>query len=101
MSPGQPLLEKEFFSITWRNTQRLRSISLKHGLVTIHTTYCKGQQQTGEYKDNIRFLPSALRDLLLDYLVYVVPLRQVFHRQGAPRAILSPYLWSSNIVCEG
>ena len=34
----------------------------------LHTQYHKGQQQTGAYKDNIRFLPKAIGDLLLDYL---------------------------------
>jgi len=75
MGAGQPLRESELFSITWRNTQRRRSLYLKHGLAMLHTTYHKGQQQTGKFKDNIRFLPAALGDLLLDYLVYVIPLR--------------------------
>jgi Orsellinic acid/F9775 biosynthesis cluster protein D/Helicase conserved C-terminal domain len=96
MAAGQPLREKELFSVTWCNTQRRRNILLKHGLVMFHTTYHKGQQQTGEYKDNIRFLPAAIGDLLLDYLVYVLPLRQVFLRQRAPHATISPYLWSTD-----
>jgi hypothetical protein len=93
MASGQPLRESELFSLTWRNTQRRRSVYLKHGLVMLHTTYHKGQQQTGKFKDNIRFLPAAIGDLLLDYLVYVVPLRQAFLRQSSPRAIMSAYLW--------
>lgn len=72
MSSGQPLRESELFSVTWRNTQRQRNVYLKHGLVMLHTTYHKGQQQTGKFKDNIRFLPAAVGDLLVDYLVYVV-----------------------------
>ncbi|HEY0934969.1 MAG TPA: DEAD/DEAH box helicase, partial [Trebonia sp.] len=39
------------------------------------------------------FLPAAVGDLLLDYLVYVVPLREVLLRQSAPHAVASPYLW--------
>jgi hypothetical protein len=65
MGSGQPVRESELFSITWRNTQRRRSICLKHGLVMIHTTYHKGLQQTGRSKNNIRFLPAALGDTLL------------------------------------
>ena len=93
MASGQPLRESELFSLMWRNTQRRRNIYLKHGLVMLHTTYHKGQQQTGKFKDNIRFLPSPIGDLLLDYLVIVLPLRQVFLRATVPRAVLSPYLW--------
>jgi hypothetical protein len=93
MGSGQPLRESELFSVTWRNTQRRRNVYLKHGLVMLHTTYHKGQQQTGKFKDNIRFLPAPVVDLLLDYLVVVIPLRQVFLRQSAPHAVISPYLW--------
>ena len=90
---GQPLREPELFSVTWRNSQRRRNIFIQHGLIMLHTTYHKGQQQTGAYKDNIRFLPSAVGDLLLDYIVHVIPLRQSFLRQSAPKALISPYLW--------
>lgn len=93
LSSGQPLRESELFSITWRNTQRQRNVYLKHGQVMLHTTYHKGQQQTGRFKNNIRFLPSAVGDLLVNYIVYVISLRQVFLRQSTPDATLSPYLW--------
>ena len=93
MGSGQPLRESELFSVTWRNTQRRQSGYLKHELVMLHTTYHKGQQQTGKIKDNIRFLPAPIGDLLLDYLVVVVPLLQVFLRRSAPHALLYPYLW--------
>ena len=93
MASGQPLRESELFSVTWYNTQRRRNIYVKHGLVMLYTTYHKGQQQTGRFKDNIRFLPAAVGDLLLDYIAWVVPLRQTFLRQSAPHAVISPYLW--------
>ncbi|OBT60238.1 hypothetical protein VE03_10596 [Pseudogymnoascus sp. 23342-1-I1] len=57
-------------------------------------SYHKGQQQSGVYKDNIRFLPRAIGDLLLMYIAYVIPLRQMFLRQQTPGALISPYLWS-------
>lgn len=44
----------------------------------IYTQYYKGQQQSGAYKDNIRFMPKAIGDLLLLYIAYVLPLRQSF-----------------------
>jgi hypothetical protein len=96
---GQSLRESELFSITWRNTQRRRSVCLKHGRVMLHIMYHKGQQQTGKFKDNIRFLPTAIGDLLLDYLVYVIPLYQVFLRQSAPHTVVSLYLlWKDGKV---
>ncbi len=96
IASGQPLRESELFSITWYNTQRRRNVYIKHGLVMLYTTYHKGQQQTGKFKDNIRFLPAAIGDLLLDYLTWVIPLRQIFLRQSAPHAVISPYLWWKN-----
>lgn len=41
----------------------------------IHTQYHKGQEQSGAYKENVRFLPKPIRDLVLTYLAYVLPLR--------------------------
>ncbi|KAK0859490.1 hypothetical protein LTR87_017587 [Friedmanniomyces endolithicus] len=63
--------------MTWRNTQRRRSMTLRHDRVMIHVKYHKDQQQTGRYKENIRFLAHPVGELLLNYLVYVMPLRQI------------------------
>ena len=60
----------------------------------IYTQYHKGQQQSGVYKDNIRFLPKAISDLLLPFTAFVLPLRQLFLRQQTPGALISPYLWA-------
>ncbi|KAH9203705.1 hypothetical protein DL95DRAFT_239755, partial [Leptodontidium sp. 2 PMI_412] len=54
----------------------------------------KGQQQSGAYKDNIRFIPKAIRDLVLLYIAYVLPLRQLLLRQQKPSTLISPYLWA-------
>jgi hypothetical protein len=40
-------------------------------------------------------LPKDLGDLLLQYLGYVQPLRHVFLRQREPKALISPYLWTT------
>lgn len=93
ISGGQPVREPEFFSMTWCNTQRRRRITIRHERVMIHLQYHKSQQQTGKFKENIRFLAHPISDLLLDYLAYVQPLRQIFLRQASPKAILSPYLF--------
>lgn len=86
----------EFFEMTWRNTQRRGSITIRHDRVTVHVKYHKGQQQTGRYKENVRFRAHPFGDLLLDYLVYVMPLRQVFIRQQSPKVLLSPFLWETD-----
>lgn len=60
----------------------------------LNTQYHRGQQQSSAYKDNIRFLPKAIRDLLLQYITYFVPLRQLFLQQQKPGALISSYLWA-------
>lgn len=93
--PGPPLRSPELLSITCVNIgSRCRSILIWEKLVMIYVRYHKGQEQTGAEKDNIRFLPPAIGDLLLTYLALVPPLRQVFLRQSKPGALISPYLWS-------
>jgi Lhr-like helicase len=92
--PGPPLREPELLSVMWRNTARQRHLLIWEKLVMIYTQYHKGQQQSGAYKDNIRFLPKAIGDLLLAYTADVLPLRQLFLRQQKPGALISPYLWA-------
>ncbi|RKL04534.1 hypothetical protein BFJ70_g17193 [Fusarium oxysporum] len=92
--PGPPLRSPELLSITYINTgPRRRSVLIWEKLVMIHVRYHKSQERTGAEKDNIRFLPPAVGDLLLTYLAFVPPLRQVFLRHSKPGALLSPYLW--------
>ncbi|SPJ84073.1 uncharacterized protein FTOL_10589 [Fusarium torulosum] len=80
--PGPPLRSPELLSITYINTgPRRRSVLIWEKLVMIHVRYHKSQERTGAEKDNIRFLPPAVGDLLLTYLAFVPPLRQVFLRQ--------------------
>lgn len=96
ITSGQPLREPELLSVTYYNTARPRHLFIWQKLVMIHTQYHKGQEQSGRYKDNIRFLPRAVGNLLLDYIAYVLPLRQLFLRQQTtPRSLLSPYLWAT------
>jgi hypothetical protein len=96
ISGGQPVRESEFFSMTYRNTQRRRSIIIRFDRVMVHVQYHKGQQQTGNFKENVRFLANPIAELLLDYIVYVLPLRERFLRQTSPKALLSPYLWEKD-----
>jgi hypothetical protein len=50
------LRASELLSVTFRNTARPRHIFIWEKLVMIYTQYHKGQQQSGAYKDSIRFL---------------------------------------------
>jgi hypothetical protein len=38
-------------------------------LADLHGEIHKGQQQTGNYKENVRFLANPIAELLLDYTV--------------------------------
>lgn len=96
ISSGQPIREPEFFSMMWRNTQRRRHITIRFSRLMIHTNYGKQQSQQGLYQDSVRFLARPIGDLLLDYLVYVLPLRERFLRQSSPSGLLSPLLWEQD-----
>ena len=93
---GPPLRESELFSVTWKNTQKRRSICIHLQRVMVHTTYDKSQERRGVDRDNIRFLSQPLADLLLDYIVYVIPLRQVFLRHSSPTSLVPPHLWAKD-----
>lgn len=96
ISSGQPIREPEFFFMMWRNTQRRRHIAIRFSRVMSHTNYGRQQSQQGLYQDSVRFLAQPIGDLLLDYLVYVLPLRQRFARQSSTTGISSPLLWERN-----
>ncbi|KAH7346697.1 hypothetical protein BKA65DRAFT_526245 [Rhexocercosporidium sp. MPI-PUGE-AT-0058] len=84
----------EFLEAMWCNNARQRHLFIWEKLLMIYVQYHKGQQQSGAYKDNIRFIPKAIGDLVLLYIAYVLPLRQLFLRQQKPGALISPYLWA-------
>lgn len=46
----------------------------------------------GNYKENVRFLANPIAELLLNYIVYILPLRERFLRQASLKALLSLYL---------
>ena len=92
ITASQPLRELEILSILQRNTAKHRHIMIWEKLVMIFTQYHKGQQQSGTYKENIRFLPKPIRDMLLQYIGLVIPLWQIFLRQRNLKGVISPYL---------
>ncbi|OAQ57815.2 DEAD/DEAH box helicase domain-containing protein [Pochonia chlamydosporia 170] len=94
--PAPPVRAPELLSITCVNGGgRRRSMLIWEKMLMLHLRYHKSQEQTGKETDNIRFVPSYIADLLVTFLAVVQPLRQTFLRQIRPRALLSPYLWST------
>lgn len=90
-----PLRGPECMSVTFRNTEKIRSAILKHERIMFYTTYHKGQAQWGSHKDNIRFPTTAVDDIVLDLLIYVQPLRKLFlwHQHGK---LLPAQLWTKD-----
>ncbi|KAH9203176.1 hypothetical protein DL95DRAFT_506653, partial [Leptodontidium sp. 2 PMI_412] len=60
---GPPLRASELLSMMWCNNARQRHLFIWEKLLMIYVQYHKGQQQSGAYKDNIRFIPNAIGDL--------------------------------------
>lgn len=58
----------------------------------IYTTYHKGQAQWGSYKDTVRFATADVGNLMLDLMVYALPLLKIFEWQEG--RLLSPFLFS-------
>ncbi|KAK3617147.1 hypothetical protein LTR22_026828 [Elasticomyces elasticus] len=96
ISSGQPLREPELFSILWRNMQRRHHITLRHERVMVHTEYSKQQQQQGPYQNSVRFLAEPVGTLLLDYLAFVRPLRELFLRKSSRQTLIPPFLWKKD-----
>jgi hypothetical protein len=92
ISSRQPMRESKFFLMTYHNTQQRRSVIICLDHVMVHMQYHKGQQQIGNYKENVWFLTSLIAELLLNYIVYILPLQERFLRQASPRSLLSLYL---------
>lgn len=94
---GQPVRSSEILSTKWKNTaNQRRNIIIRHHKVMMHLTYHKGLEKTAQSKDNIRFLPGPIGDLLVKFLVYVQPLRQMFLRRQSPETVLPAFLWQKD-----
>jgi hypothetical protein len=64
--------------------------------VIVYFQYYKGQQQRGSYKKNVQFLSDLIAEHLLDYVVYIPPIREWFLRQTSPGSLLSQHLWEKD-----
>ena len=85
-SSGPPVRAPEFMSPLWKNTERLRHIQLRYGKVVIHLVEHKMMATTGKTVNNIRFLCDELGELLVNYLVFVVPLLESMAWQEKPKS---------------
>ncbi len=80
MGSGLPPRRKELAGISWCNQETARNVYLYHGFVAITTGYHKSQWRIGT-RPVARFLPQAVGELLVRYLIYVPPfVRFLNHR---------------------
>lgn len=95
LSAGGPLRGTELQSATWQNTrERTRSFRLLDEAFMMHVTYHKSQNVMGEVKNNIRFLPKVVGDMLMNFIAYVQPFRNTLHLDSNPGYVLPTTLWS-------
>lgn len=92
ISSGPPVRAPEFLAPIWRNTEQLRHVQLRYGKVMIHLVEHKMMATTGKNVNNIRFLCSELGELLVNYLVYVVPLLETMAWHDGSKAVAPPTL---------
>ncbi|KIX10721.1 uncharacterized protein Z518_01805 [Rhinocladiella mackenziei CBS 650.93] len=59
---GPPLRARDVLAMTWRNTERPRSIYVQHGRVMVYVNHHKSQGHWNGSHDNVRFLPVELGD---------------------------------------
>jgi superfamily II DNA or RNA helicase len=95
VAPLTPIRVPEFLTILWFNTGNARrSLLFYEKMLMMHIRHHKSRELTDRDKDNIRFIPSAIAELLIIYMAVVQPLRSVFLQEMKPKALLSPYLFS-------
>ena len=70
MGSGLPPRQAELAGITWCNGETVRNIYLHYNLVAVITGYHKSQWRIGT-RPTARFLPPAVGELLVRYLIYV------------------------------
>jgi superfamily II DNA helicase RecQ len=93
LGSGPPVRAPEFMSPMWRNTERLRHIQLRYGKVVLHLVEHKMMSTTGKPVNNIRFLCDELGELLVNYLVYVVPLLESMAWYDGSKSPADAFLW--------
>jgi hypothetical protein len=87
-------------SIRYFNTPygRLRNVFIENGMVCLQCSYHKGYQHTGSTKVINRYLPRALGEVFVRYLVLVVPFCQQIQIDGGCGEVISPFVWEKSFV---
>ncbi|KAG5934179.1 hypothetical protein E4U59_006368 [Claviceps monticola] len=98
ISPMPPMRAPELLSIKWFNTSsQRRDLLLSKGMLMLHVKYHKSREVTDKDRDNVRFVPVDVAELVLTFIAMVQPLRLTFQRltqTGAKDQHLSPRVFS-------
>ena len=93
---GQPARGTELFSLRYRNTFHggYRNIYIEQGLLGFVTLYHKGYSIGGSLKIIHRYLPPVLSQVVVQYLVLVLPFSQQLSRLAYGQSEDSAFLWA-------
>ena len=95
LSAGGPMRGVELMSTTWQRTnQGQRGVRIMHELVAIVTYYHKSASLTRSHNNTVRFLTRDLSVMLVQFLGFVQPFREVVHSTPDQPKICSPYLFT-------
>ena len=91
ITAGQPARATELLSMHYANTATaIRNVYVQDGQVMIVLDYHKSRELHGKSKPRVYFLPKAVGELLVTYLLCVIPFAQLlYHRthQTPPEAL--------------
>ncbi len=90
MTAGLPPRRPELLGISWCNQEAPRNLYIYDGLLAVITNYHKSQWRVGS-RLVTRFLPPSIGDLVIRYLIYVVPVIHLFThymQSSVPRGAL-------------
>jgi superfamily II DNA helicase RecQ len=92
---GQPARRKEFLGLRWRNMGTApRNLRLLSGNVLFILTYHKSLHRTHASRSPVRYLPPAVAQLLVQYLVLIQPFRRLCAQDTNIPDGVGEYLWS-------
>ena len=99
---GQPARAPELLGIRWKNTSNggIRNIFIEEGLVSFICTYHKGYRGSGNIKIINRFLPREIGELVVYYLLVVVPFSERLQAKVTGIFQTNPFLWGDGAKKE-
>lgn len=93
MGSGQPARRPEFVGLRWCNRQAdRRNLLIYNGRVLFILTYHKSLNLTHASRFPVRMLAPAVADLLVQYLLFVVPFRTWLTIECSGSSAVSEYL---------